>query len=213
MEAWNYCDFLYQTLSDSINGSGSWIHLEQSRQTCNTLHPTRSIRASTLIIVRSVEQLSIRPHSEQDQASYLFPVLIISLVARFNMCQGSGTVVAGFNTCIHHFKTFNIMITAPKAVNVPIMRMITIVFELLVLMIVPKWSGREEILSTSGQSLPLLQQQQPPNGIKILSPALVIFNLVAGSRRSTERSCLALYIGHSNAIFCWAIHYKRVLRK
>ena len=187
MEAWNYCDFLYQTLSDSINGSGSWIHLEQSRQTCNTLHPTRSIRASTLIIVRSVEQLRIHPHSEQDQASYLFPVLIISLVARFNMYKGSGTVVAGFNTCIHHFKTFNIMITAPKAVNVPIMRMITIVFELLVLMIVPKWSGREEILSTSGQSLPLLQQQQPPNGIKILSPALVIFNLVAGSRRSTER--------------------------
>ena len=213
MEAWNYCDFLYQTLSDSINGSGSWIHLEQSRQTCNTLHPTRSIQASTLIIVRSVEQLSIRPHSEQDQASYLFPVLIISLVARFNMYKGSGTVVAGFNTCIIHFKTFNIMITAPKAVNVPIMRMITIVFELLVLMIVPKWSGREEILSTSGQSLPLLQQQQPPNGIKILSPALVILILVAGSRRSTERSCLALYIGHSNAIFCWAIYYKRVLRK
>ena len=70
------------------------------------------------------------------------------------------------------------MITAPKAVNVPIMRMITIVFELLVLMIVPKWSGREEILSTSGQSLslPLLQQQQPPNGIKILSPAPVILS-------------------------------------
>ena len=140
-----------------------------------------------MIIVRSVEQLRIHPHSEQDQASYLFPVLIISLVARFNMYKGSGTVVAGFNTCIIHFKTFDIMITAPKAVNVPIMRMITIVFELLVLMIVPKWSGREEILSTSGQSLSLLQQQQPPNGIKILSPALVIFNLVAGSRRSTER--------------------------
>ena len=62
-EAWNYCDFLYQTLNDSINGSGSWIHLEQCRQTCNTLHPTRSIRASTLIIVRSAEQLRIRPHS------------------------------------------------------------------------------------------------------------------------------------------------------
>ena len=59
------------------------------------------------------------------------------------MYKGSGTVVAGFNTCIIHFKTFDIMITAPKAVNVPIMRMITIVFELLVLMIVPKWSGRE----------------------------------------------------------------------
>lgn len=72
MEAWNYCDFLYQTLSDSINGSGSWIHLEQSRQTCNTLHPTRSIWASTLIIVRSVEQLSIRPHSEQDRLPFLF---------------------------------------------------------------------------------------------------------------------------------------------